>query len=203
MAADMMAANPLAANPTAAAKRPRQGALEREARRTRIFGDVLAGESLAAIGRKEKLSGERVRQILRHGLEEDANGAKGEHQRLQLLRLRPPLRLLYDRVLAGEVKAVPIYLKVLERLDKAHAQVIAYGPAQGQSWRRRLSAKLDEFAARHEANLRRVKSDEERAADARIRAANEAERAKWQPQKMPLRDESDIEMIAENASTAS
>lgn len=161
-------------------KKPRRNALERDERRLRILAGAEAGRSYAGIGRSEGLSGERVRQIVHRAIDEDPTEVKLHHARLQLLRLGPALRLLHGKIMLGDVKAVPIYLKVLERLDKSHALAAAHAPADGVTWRQRFGAKIDAFAARREDEKARIKSEEEIAAEARIRALNEAERRRWQ-----------------------
>ncbi len=106
--------------PVPSSATPRRSAREREIRRVRILEMVQGGFSYAAIAKRERLSRERVRQIILKSLQHDA-AAPVDHALVQMARLEPALRLAADRVAAGDLKAIGPLLKVLERLDK-------YGP---------------------------------------------------------------------------
>jgi hypothetical protein len=103
----------LARLPTA---RPALSPAARALRLQRIFARVQEGASYKDIAAEEGLSRERLRQIVR------AATARGkeppDHKRMQFARLEPALRLAARGVADGDVKAVPLLLKLVDRLDR-------------------------------------------------------------------------------------
>src|SRR5258708_6821659 len=109
-----------AMNPSIAdeASKPRVTAHQRESRRLRIFAAVREGRTHEEIAEAEGLSAERIRQIVRQTLDRRDVDEVHDHQRLQLARLEPMLQLTTEKAMAGDLRAVELLLKVLERLDQ-------------------------------------------------------------------------------------
>jgi Sigma-70, region 4 len=76
------------------------------------------GWSYEAIARDEGLSRERIRQIIKDALEGRDAEPSGDHQRLQLARLDPALRLAAEQVAAGDIKGIDRLIRVLKQMDK-------------------------------------------------------------------------------------
>jgi hypothetical protein len=127
--------------------RARGAAGNREARRVRILALVQAGWTYAGIAREERLSRERVRQIVAQALGEGAGESKLDHAQVQIARLEPALRLAARGVADGDLRAIDRLLKVLERLDKYSAVAGPEAPYDDNA-RERLLAKLDSMARR-------------------------------------------------------
>ena len=88
----------------------------RALRLQRIFARLQEGASYKDIAAEESLSRERLRQIVRA-----ATGRRKEppdHKRMQFARLEPALRLAARGVADGDVKAIPLLLKLVDRLDR-------------------------------------------------------------------------------------
>ena len=105
------------------ASKPRVTARERELRRLRIFAAVREGKTHEEIAEAESLSSERIRQIVRKTLDRRDVDEMRDHTRLQLARLEPMLRLTTEKAMAGDLRAVELLLKVLERVDQYHRPV--------------------------------------------------------------------------------
>jgi len=125
------------------ARLSRQGA---DLRRLRILAQVQAGSSYAAIGREEKLSRERVRQIVAKALEAGGE-TRLDHARVQIARLEPALRLAAGAVADGELAAIDRLLRVLDRLDRYSAVEGADAEAD-EGAREKLLAKVNAMAER-------------------------------------------------------
>jgi hypothetical protein len=104
--------------------RPRVSAADRERRRIRIFARMQEGWSYEAIGREEKVSRERVRQIVKETLDERKVDPSTDHTRLQLARLDPALKLVAEKVAAGDLRAVDKLLRILDRMDKYQSSIV-------------------------------------------------------------------------------
>ena len=96
----------------------RMTAQQREFRRLRIMGMVQAGYSYLAIADAERLSKERVRQIVVASLKVKDEGTKGDLALVQMARLEPALRLASGAVAKGRVEAIDRLIRVLDRIDK-------------------------------------------------------------------------------------
>ena len=72
--------------------------------------DEIAGE--------ERLSAERIRQIVSEVLDKRVIDRGVDHAHLQLERLMPALRIVGEAIGRGELKAVAPLIKVIDRLDK-------------------------------------------------------------------------------------
>ncbi len=96
--------------------RPALSPAARALRLQRIFARLQEGASYQAIAAEEGVSRERLRQIVR------AATARGksppDHKKMQFARLEPALRLAARGVAEGDTKAIPLLIKLLDRLDR-------------------------------------------------------------------------------------
>jgi hypothetical protein len=151
---------PVLSSPSSAAP---AAARDRETRRVRILALVQAGWSNADIGREERLSRERVRQIVAQALGEGEGDSKLEHASVQIARLEPALRLAARGVADGDLSAIERLLKVLDRLDKYSAVTGADAPYD-ENARERLLTKLNTMAERMRQERERQQARGEAAA---------------------------------------
>jgi hypothetical protein len=77
------------------------------------------GHSYEAIARQERLSRERVRQIVAKSLETERGATLPDPNRVQMARLEPALRLAASGVENGNLMAIPQLLRVLDRSASA------------------------------------------------------------------------------------
>ena len=91
---------------------PVRTAHHREERRIRIMGMVRAGFSYEAIAREESVSRERIRQIVTRSLNDDSGPSRIDHNRVQMARLEPALRLAARGIENGKLQAIGPLLKV-------------------------------------------------------------------------------------------
>ncbi len=96
----------------------RLNALSRVLRRGRIFARLREGWAYDDIAREEKLTAERVRQIVREALDRRPLDEETDHAKLQLARLQAAMRIASEAVSGGDVTAIAPLLKVLDRLDR-------------------------------------------------------------------------------------
>ncbi len=85
--------------------------------------------------REERVSAERIRQIVAEVLGKRVIDRGVDHAHLQLERLMPALRLVGEAIGRGELNAVAPLIKVIDRLDKHQDTVVAkhsYGPEERQ-----------------------------------------------------------------------
>ncbi len=87
-------------------------------RRGRIFARLREGWAYDEIAAHERLTAERVRQIVRKALEKRIIDEEAEHAKLQLARLQPAMRLAGEAIAEGDVTAIAPLMKVLDRLDR-------------------------------------------------------------------------------------
>ena len=96
--------------------RPLLSPAARALRIQRIFARLQEGASYRDIAAEEGVSRERLRQIVR------AATARGksppDHKTMQFARLEPALRLAARGVAEGDVKAIPLLIKLVDRLDR-------------------------------------------------------------------------------------
>ena len=92
---------------------------QRAMRLQRIFARMQEGLSYQDIAAEEGVSRERVRQIVSAAIARRDEAP--DHRRMQIARLMPALRLLEWDVENGETKAIPSFLKLLDRLDRYSA----------------------------------------------------------------------------------
>src|ERR1700733_7641413 len=111
----------------------RLNVLGKAARRTRIFARLRQGWAYDEIAGEERVSAERIRQIVAEVLGKRVIDRCVDHAHLQLERLMPALRFVGEGVGRGELKAVAPLIKVIDRLDKHQETVVAkydYGPEE-------------------------------------------------------------------------
>ena len=141
--------------------RPRLNLVGRAARRKRIFGRLRDGWAYDEIAREERLTAERVRQIVSEVLGKRVIDRGEDHAHLQLERLAPALRLCGEAIRRGELKAVAPLIKVIDRLDR-HQTLFVAKYHYGEEEREKLLAKLNRAAE----NLRLA--DEAEASKAKL-----------------------------------
>jgi hypothetical protein len=123
----------------------RLNVLGKAARRKRIFARLREGWAYDEIAGEERVSAERVRQIVAEVLGKRVIDRGEDHAHLQLERLMPALRIVGEAIGRGELKAVAPLIKVIDRLDKHQTTVVAkytYGPEE----RTRLLEKINRLA---------------------------------------------------------
>jgi hypothetical protein len=109
------------------------------------FSRLREGWSYDEIAGEERVSPERVRQIVAEVLGKRVIDRGADHAHLQLERLMPALRIVGEAIGRGELKAVAPLIKVIDRLDKHQETVVAkytYGPEE----RQRLIDKINRLA---------------------------------------------------------
>jgi hypothetical protein len=113
----------------------RLNVLGKAARRKRIFARLREGWAYDEIAGEERVSAERIRQIVSEVLDKRVIDRGVDHAHLQLERLMPALRIVGEAIGRGELKAVAPLIKVIDRLDKHQETVVAkysYGPEERQ-----------------------------------------------------------------------
>ena len=88
----------------------------RALRLQRIFARLQEGASYQDIAAEEGLSRERLRQIVHAATARRKEPP--DHKKMQFARLEPALRLAARGVADGDVKAIPLLLKLVDRLDR-------------------------------------------------------------------------------------
>ncbi len=127
--------------------RRRLNVLGKAARRKRIFARLREGWAYDEIAGEERVSPERIRQIVSEILDKRLIYRGVDHAHLQLERVMPALRIVGDAIGRGELKAVAPLIKVIDRLDRHQNTVVAkyhYGPEE----RQRLLDKMNRIADR-------------------------------------------------------
>ena len=125
--------------------RPRLNVLGRAARKKWIVAKLRDGWAYDDIAREERVSPERIRQIVLEVLGKGVIDRGVDHAHLQLERLMPAMRIVGEAIGRGELKAVAPLIKVIDRLDKHQQTVVAkytYGPEE----RQRLLDKINRLA---------------------------------------------------------
>ena len=89
-----------------------------------------------------------------------------DHAKLQLDRLVPALQIAAEAVASGDVRAIPSYLKVLDRLDRYQATAITHEVYDDEA-RKKLMDKInrlaenlgidEDFAAAVQAHLKKTR----------------------------------------------
>ena len=123
----------------------RLNVLGKAERRKRIFARLREGWAYDEIAGEERLSAERIRQIVAEVLDKRVIDRGVDHAHLQLERLMPAMRIVGEAIGRGELKAVAPLIKMIDRLDKHQRTVVAkytYGPEE----RERLLAKINRLA---------------------------------------------------------
>jgi hypothetical protein len=125
--------------------RRRLNVLTKAERRQRIFARLREGWAYDEIAREERVSAERIRQIVSEVLGKRVIDRGADHAHLQLERLMPALRVTSEAIGRGELRAVGPLIRVIDRLDKHQETVVAkheYGPEE----RQRLLDKINRIA---------------------------------------------------------
>jgi hypothetical protein len=136
--------------PQPARPRPRLNLYVKALRRERIFSRLRLGAPYADIARDEGVTERRVRQIVADALKRQEVDNDREHALLQLMRLESAQALAAESIAGGDLKAIPPYLKVLERLDR-YQKPGAAKHVYDQAARERLLAKINRFVDRLQA----------------------------------------------------
>jgi hypothetical protein len=84
----------------------------------RIFARLQDGASYAEIATEEGFSRERLRQIIGAATAPGRGYDGPDHERMQMARLTPALRLAADGVARGDAKSIPLLLRIIDRLDR-------------------------------------------------------------------------------------
>ena len=121
-------------------------AFGREARLARILARLREGWAYDEVGREERLTAERVRQIVRKGLEGRPLDEATDHAKLQLARIQPAMRIAGAAVERGDVAAIAPLLKVLDRLDR-YQRAAKVNEVYDDEARKKLFEKLNRVAA--------------------------------------------------------
>ena len=132
-------------NDEAAAPKRRLNGLARVMRRGRIFARVREGWAYDEIAREEKLTPERVRQIVREALDRRLPDEEADHAKLQLARLQPAMRIAAYAVEEGDVAAIAPLIKVLDRLDR-YQKTAKINQVYDDGARKKLLDKLNRVA---------------------------------------------------------
>jgi hypothetical protein len=126
--------------------KPRMAGFDRELRRARIFARLSEGYAISEIAREERLTRERVRQIVRQTLDERPVPEAVDHARLQIARLERAIRIAGVAVEDGDVGAIGPYLTAVLALDRYQKAGRVSEVYDGEA-RRRLFEKLNRVAA--------------------------------------------------------
>jgi predicted transcriptional regulator len=113
-------------------------------RRARIFARLREGWAYDEVAREEELTPERVRQIVREALERRIVDDETDHAKLQLARLTPAMQIASMAIADGDVRAIPPFLKVLDRLGRYQRDV---NQVYDDEARKRLFDKINRVAA--------------------------------------------------------
>lgn len=136
--------------------RPRLNIVMKTARTRRIFDRLREGWAYDDIAQAERLSAERIRQIVTRVLEQRYVDTSNNHAHLQNERLRPASKLVTAAVVRGEMRAVSPLIKLIDRLDR-HRIVFKRTPETEEDYRQKLLDKLNFYAA----NLEAYEEDDE------------------------------------------
>jgi hypothetical protein len=109
--------------------------LNRSARDKRIVERLREGFGYDEIAHEEKLTGRRIRQIVKQALEgrEALEGAI--HAHMQIDRLGQAMRVAGDALARGDVRAVAPFIKALEKLDRYQSLARETAPRRGKATR--------------------------------------------------------------------
>jgi hypothetical protein len=127
-------------------KKRRLDARSRVLRRARIFARLREGWAYDEVAREEELTPERVREVVREALERRLVDDETDHAKLQLARLAPAMQIAGMAVADGDVKAIPPFLKVLDRLDR-YQRAAKVNQVYDDEARKRLLDKINRVAA--------------------------------------------------------
>ena len=123
-------------------RRRRLNIITRTARTKRIFSRLREGWAYDDIAKDERISAERVRQIVGQVLENRVLDRGDDHAHMQIERLRPALRIVGKAVADGNLKAIGPLIKLIDRLDK-HQGILTKPFAYTEDHRKKLLDKLN------------------------------------------------------------
>jgi hypothetical protein len=123
-------------------RRPRLNIVTRTDRTKRIFTRLREGWAYDEIAKEERLSAERIRQIVSQVLENRVLDSGDDLAHMQIERLRPALRIVGRAVAQGDLKAVGPLIKLVDRIDK-HQRVLVKPFAYTEDYRKKLLDKLN------------------------------------------------------------
>src|SRR3984885_14560709 len=129
----------------------RLNVLGKAERRKRIFARLREGWAYEEIAGEERLSAERIRQIVAEVLDKRVIDRGVDHAHLQLERLMPAMRIVGEAIGRGELKEVAPLIKVIDRLDKHQNTVVAkydYGPEERKRLPEQVNRLVDNLTAR-------------------------------------------------------
>jgi hypothetical protein len=104
----------------------------RSARNKRIVERLRQGFGYDEIGREEKLSEWRVRQIVKQALEGREALESAIHAHMQIDRVGQALRVAADALAEGDIRAVAPFIKALEKLDHYQSLAREAAPRRGK-----------------------------------------------------------------------
>jgi predicted transcriptional regulator len=130
----------------APARRRRLGAHGMIFRRRRVFARLREGFTYDEIANEEGVSSSRIRQIVSEELQKRAVDSGADHAKLQLDRLAPAVQLAAEAIAAGDISAIPPYLKALDRLDR-YQSVAGVHQVYDDEARKKLIDKINRVAA--------------------------------------------------------
>jgi hypothetical protein len=135
-------------------------------RRKRIFAGLREGLRYDEIAAQEGVTTERIRQIVTEVLKNRSVDSGADHAKLQLDRLVPALQIAAEALASGDFRAIPSYLKVLDRLDRYQATAITHEVYDDEA-RKKLMDKInrlaenlgidEDFAAAVQAHLKKTR----------------------------------------------
>ena len=105
-------------DPAPSPSRPLRTADDRLMRSNRIFARMLQGHAYADIAAAERLTVRRVRGIVKEALDRREFERRGDYARQQIARLEGVLRVVERKVAEGERGAVPMLVRVVDRVDR-------------------------------------------------------------------------------------
>ncbi len=127
-------------------KKKRLDARGRILRRGRILARLREGWAYDQVAREEELTTERVRQIVREALAQHIVDDETDHAKLQLHRLASAMQIAGMAVADGDVKEIPAFLKVLDRVDRYH-RAAKVNQVYDDEARKKLFDKINRVAA--------------------------------------------------------
>jgi hypothetical protein len=118
-------------------------------RAKRILAALIAGLSPDAIGAEENLPTPTVERALMDELGRRWRAPAAEFAKIQIARLENLCLQIIDRVEVGDLDAVKVTAKILDRFDRYHGFQRARAPVEeySEAHRDRLLAKLNAAAA--------------------------------------------------------
>jgi len=128
-------------------QRKRLNAYGRVEREERIFARMREGFAYDEIAAEEGVSAERIRQIVSETLQKRGVDAAADHAKLQLARLERVMSVAADALAKGDLRAGPLFLKTIDRLDRYH-KTAAVMQRDDEEIRERLLAKINAAAER-------------------------------------------------------